>query len=1080
MSKKTLFSGAGILLVVLALVTIVISMETRLPDQQIGGNEIPQFKKVNKQARIRELQKYFDGIRIPFGAHRSPAPANYIMEELQKVRNANHEKGFTNKAIEWIERGPSNVGGRTRGLIVDPADPTYMTWYVGSATGGLWKTTDGGQNWTCLTPDIPYHATTTLAMAKSNNDVIYMGTGESFPGSVQTTGGGLFVSTDRGNSWDPFAFTVGNEDFRYVNRIEVDPDNENIVLAATNTGIFKSTDGGETWEMKYESETAVEDLVADTSNFNYMFAGVNSYGVIRSIDAGETWELASDGIGDKARIELAISPVNPQKVYASIETGAFDALYVSWDRGNNWQLVKNSVVDNYVLLSQGGYDNTIAAHPYDENIVFWGGVNLWKADIGTTIQDGEGAVTKFEKINTQSFLEFVNFTGNLYTGMNTGDQEEATNLEEGDFVSIEVRFGPGLTQKAHRFFVPEEATSGVPADSFAYQDYIDVPFEVWDVTNNRQLMCSFRDQERDGEFNLYERTGEGYGELGREYLFINSVEYDPANPDPNIAVKGGRSYKLIYFFWMVLPDGGTWDPPDLPDSKLYIEYSIIQERLSEISNVSDAYNDYGGENSYSQSAGINKTSIPGLHPDHHELIMIPINEGTGEFRILNSNDGGISLSLDGGDSFTQFPRNYVTTQFYGVSKKPYRNEYIGGTQDNGTWQSPIDVDATTDTAFYFRLPGDGFETVWNHQDSNRILGSVYYNKIYRSVTHGRSWELADGGISDGPFITKLTPVPSNNNIVFAVGSDGVYKTGNFVTTDWRLTTVGEGWIQDGSSVTSSHNVKVSPANEQIVWAGSAMTSEYGLSMFVSTDQGTSFSPVNEPAEPVAAYMSGFAVHPTEENTAFALYSVYNEPKIFRTTDLGDTWEDITQVDGSGASANGFPNVGCLSLLVFPETPDTIWVGTEIGIMESVDNGETWHYLESELPSVAIWQLFAQDNQVVVATYGRGIWTYQYGPVLEPPQGPSAITDVIDDKDLFNLYPNPTNGMVNLKITEQTASENVILEVFNMNGRLVYSDRLENLNTDNLITFDLSEQSKGIYLIHLRTEKLSYSERILLQ
>jgi photosystem II stability/assembly factor-like uncharacterized protein len=275
-------------------------------------------------------------------------------------------------------------------------------------------------------------------------------------------------------------------------------------------------------------------------------------------------------------------------------------------------------------------------------------------------------------------------------------------------------------------------------------------------------------------------------------------------------------------------------------------------------------------------------------------------------------------------------------------------------------------------------------------------------------------------------------------------------------------------------------VKVSPANEQIVWAGSAMTSEYDLSMFVSTDQGNSFSPVNEPAEPIPAYMSGFAVHPTEENTAYALYSVYNEPKIYRTTDLGDTWEDITQVDGSGVSDNGFPNVGCLSLFVFPEKPDTIWAGTEIGIMESVDNGETWHYLESELPSVAIWQLFAQDNHVVAATYGRGIWTYQYGPVLEPPQGPSVITGIADDKDIFNLYPNPTDGIVNLKITEQIASENVLLEVFNMNGKLVYSERPENLNTNNLITFDLSEQSKGIYLVHVRTEKMSYSKRILLR
>jgi len=837
-------------------------------------------------------------------------------------------------------------------------------------------------NWTCLTPDLPYHATTTMAMAKSNNDVIYMGTGESFPGSAETTGGGIFRSIDRGNSWDLLDSTSGNEHFRYINRIEVDPQNDSIVLAATNTGIFKSTDAGESWDMKYESESSVEDLVADTADFNYLFAGINGYGVIRSTNAGDTWGLASTGIGAKARIELAISPTNPQKIYASVETGGTDALYSSWDRGDNWELVKNSVEDDYTLLGQGSYDNTIAVSPFDENIVFWGGVNLWKAEIGSTTQEGEGAVTRFDKIDTQSFLEFISFTGNLYQGMNTGDMEEATNLHDSDFVSVEIRFGPGKIQKAHRFYVPEGSTSGVPAADYSYQDYIDVPFEVWDITNNRQLMCSFRDQERDGEFNLYERIGDL--QLGREYLFVNAIKYDPLDPDPNIAVQGGRSYKLIYFFWTVLAEGATWDPDNLPESKLYIEYSILQERVSNIFNVSDASDDYGGNNTYDQAAGFNKTSIPGLHPDHHELIMIPIDEGTDDFWILNSNDGGVSLSQDGGVSFTQFPRNYLTTQFYGVAKKPYRNEYIGGTQDNGTWQSPINVNATTDTAFYFRLGGDGFETVWNQQDSNRIMGSIYNNQIFRSVTHGRIWELADGGITDGPFLTRLTPVPSKNNVIFTVGSDGVYKTGNFAITDWKLTAMGDGWLIPGFEVTSSHNVKVSPVNEQIVWAGAGMTPAYSLNLFVSEDQGTSFSPVNNPVEPIPTLFSGFTVHPTEENTAYALYSLYDAPKILRTEDLGDTWEDITQVDESGVSANGFPNVGCLSLFVFPDTPDTIWAGTEIGIMESTDNGENWHYLESVLPSVAIFQMFAQDNQVVVATFGRGIWSYQYGPEVEPP------------------------------------------------------------------------------------------------
>jgi photosystem II stability/assembly factor-like uncharacterized protein len=1034
-----------------------------------------------ERANILELQKYFDGIHIPFGQKKSPAPTGYLMAEYQKVKQAQGKfKMFSPDTVEWIQRGPANVGGRTRGLIVDPDDPTHHTWFAGSATGGMWKSTDAGVHWTCLSNDIPYQATTTLAMANSNHQVIYMGSGESFPGSMYTTGGGVFRSDDKGVTWHHLGFTSENEDFRWVNRIEVDPDNDSIVIVATNKGIFKSIDAGEHWEQKFSSTFPVEDLVADSSNFNNMFAGVNATGIYRSLDAGETWDKSSTGLGGGLdRIELAISPSNPQKVYASINlVSGLSQLYSSWDHGDHWQLVVHSEVNNYDFLGgQGSYDNTISVSPYNENSVFWGGVNLWKVQVSSTTLPGDPMVTAFDQINTQSFLDFVPFTGNLYPGMSTGDQEDAYDLVESDWVSVEIRFGPGMSQKAHRFWVPANATSGVAYTSYTYKDYVDVPFEVWDVTNNRQLMCSFRDQERDGSFNLYERTGDNYGELGREYLFINSVPYNATTPDPNITVTGGRSYKLIYFFWPTLVAGGTWEPENLPDSKIRVEWSVLQERVGNIENVSDAYGAYGGINGYDQSAGMGNTEIPGFHPDQHELYMIPINQGTGDFWVLNSNDGGMGISYDKGVHFTQIKRNYVTTQFYGVAKKPYRNEYIGGMQDNGTWQSPINYEAGLDSGYNFRIGGDGFETIWNYQDSNRLMGAVYYNSIRRSVNHGKTWVSASGGITtdDGPFVTKLTPVPSNNNVVFALGTNGVYKTGNFASTDWKLTSIGTGWVASGYSVTSSHNVKVSPANEQIVWAGAAMIQSYGWRMFVSTNQGTSFTAVNDPTNPVTAFMSGFAVHPTDENTAYALYSIYDEPKILRTTDLGDTWEDITQVGVDGTSANGFPNVGCLSLMVFPDSTDRIWAGTEIGIMESLDNGESWHYLESELPAVAIWQIFMQDNQVVVATYGRGIWTYQYGPELQPP--PVGANELNQPVRLLNVYPNPTTGLVKIDLPEEMIHSDCLIRIYTLNGKQVWSTTAKSSGTSTR-SIDLSSINNGTYLISVTSGDINYTGKII--
>ena len=154
----------------------------------------------------------------------------------------------------------------------------------------------------------------------------------------------------------------------------------------------------------------------------------------------------------------------------------------------------------------------------------------------------------------------------------------------------------------------------------------------------------------------------------------------------------------------------------------------------------------------------------------------------------------------------------------------------------------------------------------------------------------------------------------------------------------------------------------------------------------------------------------------------------------------------------------------------------IWAGTEVGIMESLDNGETWHYLESGLPTVDIFQMFTQDNQVVLSTYGRGIWTWQYGPELEP----DAVTDFIVTENLFELYPNPTKGLVNVRFSENINPDKVSVEVYSTNGKVVYRHSPGRMSTGNVMQVDLSGYQEGIYIMNIRAEDKQYSERIILQ
>lgn len=975
--------------------------------------------------------QYFKNITSKIGGGGKQYDINYRVTELKKAKNRLLSQKHVKTALPWIQRGPANIGGRTRTLVVDPDDNTHNTWFAGAASGGVWKTTDGGNNWTNLAGEFTNLSVSSIVMTGSNNNILYAGTGESFPGSSNIKGNGIWKSEDKGITWTQLAATSSDEDFAYVNRLAVHPDDQ-FVIAATEKGILKSDDGGTTWTKVYSSFTGVEDLTMDPNDNNTLYAGENSVGVLKSTDAGDTWSVSSDGIGTGNRFEVCVSEVDNNYIYTSAqvvgETSEESDVYMSDDKGASWKKFNDS--QNF-LGGQGGYDNAIEAHPYNADEVYVGGVDIWKLKFNGTETTSDPEILRAYTINT-SFLSFINSGGAYLGGGMSAD--DGTNLVADDWVSVEIRFGPGLTQKAHRFTVPANSTSGVPAADYTYQDYIEVPFQVWDVTNNVQLMVSFRDQEGDGVFNLYERTGDAWGELGREYIFVNSIPYNATTPDANIATNGGHLYKNLYMFWPTLAEGETWDSGNLPDSKVVVIYGSTILMAGVKSSVADAYGNYGGGNSFDQWLGFGETSIPGLHPDHHVIKIIPT--GDPNFILIDANDGGLGYSNDNGVDINQLPNNYITTQFYGVSKHPTENEYIGGMQDNGTWQSPAGEEASNTSQYYFRIGGDGFEALWHAENPDLLLGSLYNNGIRRSTNGGQNWTSVSGIIyQDGPFITKLSASKENPDLVFGVRAGGIYRSTDFGAT-WARKTISNNWVIDGK-ISSSHNIEVSLANGKIVWAGGGMATDYGLQMQVSTNYGLNFTSVDDyNLVAMNSYTSGIATHPNEPNTAYVLFSRAGMPKVLKTTDLGLTWTDISGFGTGNHSTTGFPDVVVHCLLVMPQDNNIIWVGTDIGIVESTDNGATWNISDNGFPSASVYDMQIVGKQVVIATHGRGIWTVdideiEYAPYInEFTQTNNSTLQLTSDLkvayDSVQVYLNdtynktvmtPTVGVNNVGITE---------------------------------------------------------------
>jgi len=297
----------------------------------------------------------------------------------------------------WTSIGPNNIGGRTLCVALQPND-TGTVW-MGSASGGLWKSTSGGmgQNaWTYVPTGFPILGVSSIAFHPTNPNIMFIGTGETYNYGTSTNGltfrttrgthgMGIFKSTDGGATWTP-SLNWTYQQNRGIWEILFNPLNPNTLYAATTEGVYKSTDLGVTWNQSLSAEM-VTDLVIHETDTAMLMAGVGNLvsqnkGIYRTTNSGQTWSILNNGLPANThtgRITLSLWD-DDNDVAIAIINDAFNTVgvYKTTNKGNSWTQTSNQDLTGY----QGWYAEGILIKPGDQNQVLVGGIDMHKSNTG--------------------------------------------------------------------------------------------------------------------------------------------------------------------------------------------------------------------------------------------------------------------------------------------------------------------------------------------------------------------------------------------------------------------------------------------------------------------------------------------------------------------------------------------------------------------------------------------------------------------------------------------------------------------------------------------------------------------------
>lgn len=704
----------------------------------------------------------------------------------------------------WVQRGPWNVGGRTRAFAIDVANESHMI--AGSTSGGIWSTNDGGTTWTKVTPTLAYHGISCIQQDKrpGHETTWYAGSGEAYGqsasgGGAYFLGNGMLKSTDNGATWSPVTPTVTNTpqtfesfwDFQWNLAIDESDTVNDVVYAANLGGIYKSVNGGTNWTVIRGGSLSAYSYFTDiavTRDSGIVYATLSSdgpqRGIWRSKDQGATWSRISNSLfGDSLcnRVVMGINPSNENEIYflgnseglgmpdtnfmgnveyntlwrytyiggdGSGANGQWEDLSMNLPTGEQWGKFSD-------FNAQGSYDLCVAVKPNDPNTVIIGGTNTYRSTSRFNDTANTEMIGGYELFTDFPFIGSYpnNHPDNHVLAFLPSDPNVLFNANDGGIFRTDDVMAPAVTWSSlnNGYFTTQfytiaidHGTNGSDIIAAGAQDN-----GTW-WTNNNTLTSPWKHiRGGDGSYVQIENGGAMYycsiqnGKMNKQTLDASGNVTASRRIDPI----GGEDYKFINPFML--------DPNN--QNMMYLAGGKYLWRNNDLSQI----------------------------PVDNQWDSISTNWVRWNDSVPQANVFISALHV------CKTPANRV---YYGTDKK---RVFRVDNANTGT-PTPVEVSPTN-------FPQNGFVSciTTNPNDSNEVLvafSNYSMYSIYQSMDAGATWVKAAGnleatvsGSGNGPSVRWLSVIPvSDGKVYLAATSTGLYATDTLMGTS----TV---WVRQGEN-----------------------------------------------------------------------------------------------------------------------------------------------------------------------------------------------------------------------------------------------------------------------------------------